>query len=310
MSPRALAVPVLCALACGPVVDAEPMSADASGDTTFGETEGPTSSGPATTGEAMDETTASTPGIDSGGPAPGYEDDDGGTGCTFTCPDPPPGPGGGSCSLLEQDCSEDQKCMPWDPFGEGIWSATRCSWIADEPGEPGEPCIVEGNALTGIDSCDLGSVCWQVDPKTNDGICHALCAQVEGLLTCEDPAQSCAQLPGDVPLCVHACDPVAPDCEPYQGCQLSGGDDTFICRPPPEVPVPIGEVCDDPGVCAVGSLCAFGLGIDCGNEPGQGCCAEICEVGAGACSDPGAACVPWIPFDPPSSLAHIGVCAG
>lgn len=313
MSPRALASLLLCMPACGPALDVEPMSADASGATAPSLTE---TAGEATGGGAPGGSTATDPGTDSGGPAPGYEDDDGGTGCTFTCPDPlppgpTPGPGsgpGGGCDLFEQWCPEGEKCMPWDAFGEGSWNATRCSPIEVDPGAPGEPCTVEGNAFTGIDSCAFASVCWQVDPDTNTGICYSLCAGDQSFPICE-PSFSCVLAPGDVPLCVQACDPVAPSCLPDQGCQLLPGDDSFVCQPVPERSVPVGEVCDDPYACAVGSLCAFGSGIDCGNGPGQGCCAEICEVGSESCSSPGAACLPWIPLDPPPSLAHIGVCS-
>ena len=75
--------------------------------------------------------------------------------------------------------------MPWANDGGDEWNATRCSPIADVPTQVGELCMVEGSGTSGIDDCDQGLVCWQVDPDTNVGVCHALCEP--GLPGCESP---------------------------------------------------------------------------------------------------------------------------
>ena len=87
------------------------------------------------------------------------------------------GGGGGfnECDIEAQDCPEGEKCMPWANDGGDEWNGTRCSPIAKDPGPLGGPCLAEGSGTSGIDDCDLGLVCWQVDPKTNQGVCHAMC---------------------------------------------------------------------------------------------------------------------------------------
>lgn len=305
------------ALACGPTVGLDESSTtDDTGTTptaTTATTEATTE--PATTQPGSDGTTEVTTADSGSDDDGGYEDDDGGTGCTFTCPDPPPPtppPGGGGgvfeCDLMAQDCPEGEKCMPWANDGGGEWNATRCSPVADNPDTPGQPCTVEGSGTSGIDTCELGVVCWHVDPETNMGVCEALCSGDAGPWPCEGPGQSCVPIDDLVPLCIASCDPVMPDCAMDEGCQIVLGSDAFICQPAGAVAV--GEVCTVPNECEPGALCAYGQGIGCGRGPGEGCCAEACEVGApGGCPGPGQVCTAWIPFDSPPEYAHIGVCA-
>ena len=271
-------IPWICllALGCGPTVELQDSSSSASEDTSSdGTTTAPvattetlpgTTDADGTTTQATTDTADSDPG--------GYEGDDGGTGCTFTCPDPPaPTPGvttggGGSfeCDLEAQDCPEDEKCMPWANDGGGEWNATRCSPIARNPSVHGEPCAVEGSGVSGVDDCELGSVCWEVDPETNQGVCHDLCV---GSLSCDDAQDSCAAFDGFVELCVQSCDPVAPDCSLEEGCQLYEGSAAFVCQTAGSTPV--GDPCADPSECVPDALCAYGLGIGCGKEAGEGC---------------------------------------
>jgi hypothetical protein len=304
--PRALVLALLTG-GCGPLV-----AGDELGTTTTessGGTQGGTTSAPPATESSSDASDGSTTAL----PDPtGYEDD-GGTGCSFTCPDPPPPsppPGiGGSfeCDIASQNCPDGEKCMPWDNTGGSEWNATRCSPIADDPDGPGEPCTVEGSPTSGVDSCTLHSICWQVDPKTIEGTCHPLCEAVDGEYSCEPPFE-CAQLAFGIPLCVQPCDPLASSCPEGQSCAFEGS--ALICRPLPLGGALEGEMChpeDDP--CQDGTLCSYDPAARCHHLPGTGCCAAPCDV-----NDPSACrvtevCLPWFPVAPPPELAHLGVCA-
>jgi hypothetical protein len=71
--------------------------------------------------------------------------------------------GGGQtyeCDLWKQDCPPGEKCMPWANDGGGSWNATRCTPLAEDPRQPGEPCTVEGSGVSGRDDCDIRAMCW------------------------------------------------------------------------------------------------------------------------------------------------------
>ncbi|MCX4247933.1 hypothetical protein OEB96_45395 [Paraliomyxa miuraensis] len=296
-------VAALAILGCGPGAELDdPSSSSSSGGESTGSTAAPSSTS-ATSASTTDpgDGTAST---DTGEPPSGYEDDGVDTGCAFTCPNPPPPPPppGQWCNL---NCPEGEKCMPWANDGGIEWNAVRCSPLAPDPGDVGDPCTVEGWPWSGIDDCDDGLLCFGVDLRTNEGVCHAFCGGIdEGL--CPEGA-SCAQLPQFVPVCVTSCDPLVPDCDMGMQCLPSGS--AFTCLPHDGLGLPLGEPCSAPEACAGGALCAFDPAITCGNAPGEGCCASPCDVNApGPCGGPGSQCVPWFPFRAPPELAHLGAC--
>ncbi len=299
------------AAACGPQTQIEALSDGASeGEpgTTVDVTPPETMGADGTSGAGTTVTTTAVDGDD------GYEDDDGGTGCTFTCPPPLPpattggsgGNGGTECDLVRQDCPRGEKCMPWGNDGGAHWNATRCSPLAEVPNAPGDPCQVEGSGFSGIDDCALGTMCWQVDPATNEGTCAAICDALPMGPTCP-PSQECVTLDDTVPLCVDGCDPIAQDCPAGQSCTLV--DQQFYCGTEPQEPIPLGGACSAPSSsCAGGQLCAYGPGFDCG-EANEGCCAEICAVDdPNACQGVGGVCIPWYPVAPPPEYANVGVC--
>jgi hypothetical protein len=297
--------PGVLAMGCGPVVgfDAESTSSSSGASEASSGTPELTTTGATTSVD--DGGTTSQP-TDTGEPPSGYEDDGVDTGCAFTCPDPPPPtqpPGGGWCNI---SCPEGEKCMPWANDGGSEWNAERCSPIDSNPGSPGEPCTVEGSQWSGIDDCDAGSLCWQVDPRTNEGTCHGFCGALDGEELCS-AGHDCVLLPPDVPLCVVSCDPLASECDEGQRCLPSGSG--FTCLVHDGLGFALGEPCDAPGACAIGGLCAHDPAVTCGNEPGQGCCAQPCDVNDPiTCVGP-EVCVPWFPLRPPPELAYLGVCA-
>lgn len=294
---------------CGPAVELEELTTSSSGSaeaSTSGSDVDTTTSTVATT--SVDEGSTGSSSASTGDEPPsGYEDDGVDTGCAFTCPNPPPPPpppGDAWCNL---SCPEGEKCMPWANDGGTQWNALRCAPIDPDAGAPGEACLVEGSQWSGIDDCDATSMCWQVDPKTNGGTCHAFCGAVPEQGVCAD-GYDCVVLPIDVPLCVVSCDPLASLCDEGQLCLPSGSG--FTCLAHDGTGVALGEPCDVPGACDGAGLCAFGPAFSCGNAPGQGCCAAPCDVDApGPCDGPGSICEAWFPLRPPPELAHLGACA-
>lgn len=246
-----------------------------------------------------------------------YEDDGDDPGCSFTCPDPPPPPvppgSGGSlveCDIVAQNCPEGEKCMPWADDGESRWNSSRCTPLSPTPASAGQDCHVRGNSVSGIDSCDWGLVCTNVDVRTNQGVCTALCTDNSPTGLCDDPDAICASIEGIVPLCLPACDPTAVSCPPDNGCALVG--QVFACRPlQPKQTAGDGEWCTQWAVCSSGSLCIHGQGLQCDALPGQGCCTPLCDLDGGgdtACEDPQRECTPWFPDPAPPPYEHIGAC--
>lgn len=305
MSPRRAApLLVVLVLGCNPMVEPLENGSDSSSSSSDDAPSSSSSTGaPAASSSSSDGADGSTTEATDPG---GYEEDDGGTGCTFTCPDPPPTtppPGdGGWCGI---DCPEGEKCMPWANDGGMVWNSFRCSPIDNDPDAPGEPCMVEGSAWSGIDTCEEDAICFQVDPKTNMGVCQAACAGTGDRLTCADGFE-CTLFDAGVPLCVQGCEVLAPDCPPSQACTFTGGD--LACLAVPGA-VPLGEPCGPVIPCEPGALCSFDPVVSCGNELGMGCCTEPCDLNDPmACMGP-EVCVPWFPLRPPPELAYLGFCA-
>jgi hypothetical protein len=218
------------------------------------------------------------------------------------------------CSIFTQDCPAGDKCMPWADDGGSTWNATRCSPIADDPAAPGETCHVE---RSGVDDCELGAMCWDVDPKTNEGTCVSLCVGSERDPLCEDPDEICT-VSGDgvLAVCLPTCDPLLQDCPEGQGCYPIGPG--WSCAPnAPEVG-DYGCPCEFINVCNPGLVCldaaAVPSGLPC--EGATGCCTELCDL-----SDPtgdeqcagvlgGQVCQPW--YEQGAALPgdeDVGVCA-
>lgn len=196
--------------------------------------------------------------------------------------------------------------MPWANDGGEDWNSVRCSSIAENPGQHGDPCTVEGSGYSGIDDCALGNMCFHVDPETNMGTCVSFCGGGVDVGCGID--QECEIHPGQLglPLCVDPCDPTAPECPPGHGCFPNGS--SFTCQPTADLRVAVGMPCQGPGQCVSGGLCAF-VGVDCDQVPGDGCCASVCDTAdPGSCPMP-QVCSPWFGGAGPLEWAHVGYCA-
>jgi hypothetical protein len=218
------------------------------------------------------------------------------------------------CDVWMQDCPEGEKCMPWANDGGSSWNATRCSPVSDNPGQVGDECTVEGSGVSGIDSCDVGSMCYYVDPETNVGTCVGMCQGTEESPMCEPGFLCSISNDGVLILCRRECDPLLQDCQGSAACLPANGADGFVCivDASGEMGAP-GDPCEFLNACDPGLFCANAEVVpDC--QGTGGCCSEFCDLtepdpNAG-CSLMGQECTPWFEEGTaPPDLVHVGACA-
>jgi hypothetical protein len=293
------------ALACG-TKDNDPAGGESgAGDETTSDTTGFVPEPPATSGTPMPVTTGAT--------SDGMDDTTGTTGAAFLVP--PDGMGGEvECDVWMQDCPEGEKCMPWANDGGSSWNATRCSEVADNPGQVGDECTVEGSGVSGIDDCDVGTMCYYVDPETNLGTCVGFCEGSEEAPTCEPGFLCSISNDGVLILCRRECDPLLQDCAGSAACLPANGSDGFVCivDASGEMGIP-GDPCEFLNACDPGLFCANAEAVpDC--QGSGGCCSEFCDLTEAdpdaGCSLAGQSCEAWFEEGAaPPDLAHVGACA-
>ncbi|MCX4242328.1 ribulose phosphate epimerase [Paraliomyxa miuraensis] len=314
MTWRALLGTSLWLAACG-TPDNDQMTSTSSPNTTNDDADtGGTSMVTMTSGITIDPTNAMT--SEGSGMMEGSTGADGESGVVFLVePD-----GGGisfECDIFAQDCPPGEKCMPWSNDG-GTWNATRCSPVAMNPGQPGDDCAVEGSAVSGIDDCDLGAQCWDVDPETNMGTCVAMCTGDEANPICEDPDTTCSIAnDGAIVLCLPVCDPLLQDCPMGNACYPVAED--WVCGPDASGEMgAYGDPCEFINVCDPGLVCLGAAAVPPGEacEGAAGCCTEVCDVtdptGDAQCSGQagGQTCQAWYdPMSVPPGYEDVGVCA-
>jgi hypothetical protein len=214
------------------------------------------------------------------------------------------------CDIWLQDCPDGQKCMPWANDGGGSWNATTCSPVDAMPGQSGDECTVEGSAVSGVDSCDKGLLCWYVD-ENNIGSCLDMCTGSAENAMC--PSGSVCDITNDgvLILCLPTCDPLLTDCPDSQICFFSAQANDFICDfDASGEEGQYGDPCEYINVCDPGLFCANPDAVP--NCQAGGCCSEYCDLTEpNTCSgaDGGQECVPWFESDPPPGLENVGACA-
>lgn len=209
------------------------------------------------------------------------------------------------CDVWQQDCPAGEKCTPWANDGGNSWNALRCVPIEPFPGQPGEVCTVEGSGVSGIDSCDLGALCWNVDPETNTGYCIAMCTGSPEVPSCAGACDTCAlNNDGVLNLCLQQCHPAHHECRTGEACAALG--DTFACAPWSGAAAVL-DACDDTTDCADGLAC-----VGAAQVPGcidASCCTPVCDVTADDCAAqlPGTTCAPT-GFEVPGCITAVGLC--
>ena len=216
--------------------------------------------------------------------------------------------GGIECDVFLPDCAPGEKCAAWADDGVA-WNATRCVPVTGDK-VPGDVCMTEAG-LSGIDNCEAGAMCWDVDAK-NMGTCFALCKGTSMAPTC-DEGFSCSYASESVlNLCLPECDPLVQDCAGDKLCVPNHV--TFVCVPDASGdmgktndPCEFVDACDKGLVCLNASSATSACLIDAG-----GCCQPVCDLTAmETCPNFDQECVQW--FDPlmpiPPGLEDVGVCA-
>ncbi|MEM6292086.1 MAG: hypothetical protein AAGA54_12500, partial [Myxococcota bacterium] len=232
-------------------------------------------------------------------------DESSSTGFNFVDPDQQPPIDG--CDQFAQDCPEGEKCTPAGFENEAGWSVTRCVPVAPEPATLGEPCTVEGAANSGMDNCDIGTMCWSIDPDTLQGECVGLCEGDIADPTCADPNAECIiSSEAILTLCIPQCDPLQIGaCGDDQLCVPTGSG--FVCAP--DESQGGGALWDD---CAFINACDDGLlcaptSAFC-DPDAEGCCTPYCDLTSPSCPE-GLPCTPFFPEDgAPPAFEDVGVC--
>jgi hypothetical protein len=272
---------------------------------------------------AVDGTTSGTtgfqpdPGTDTGNAgnseSSGAVGDGSSTGMSFLIP-PDGNTGEVECDVWMQDCPEGEKCMPWANDGGSSWNATRCSEVADNPGQVGDECMVEGSGVSGIDDCDVGSMCYYVDPKTNLGTCVGFCQGSEEAPMCDSGFLCSISNDGVLILCRRECDPILQDCSGSAACLPANGSEGFVCivDASGEMGVP-GDPCEYLNSCDPGLYCGNAETVP-GCTRSSGCCTEFCDLTEAmpdaGCSLMGQVCEAWFNEGAaPPDLMHVGICA-
>ncbi len=314
--------PLLLALtvACGPVPGGS--EGGSSGDMTTESTTTSDSAGPTT----VVPTTSSTD------PSGSDSDSEPTTDPTTTDPtttesttDTPfvPGPDVGlpvNCSVTEQDCPPEKKCVPWADDGGDAPTGTRCVDIPEHPAQAGEPCMSGDYPYDGIDNCEIGTMCWFLDEQ-GLGTCQEMCSGDPP--SCPEQTVCNISHDGAVALCLSACDPLAPSCNHPEDVCIPGSEGGFVCNDASLNGAHAGSPCKFSNSCTPGNFC--------GDEPlvpncmdSYSCCAPFCDLEdpnpnqacldayADAMHDLGGGeveCVPWFdPGDELPGLEHVGAC--
>ncbi len=301
---RALALVLL--LACGPVLpggdDTGPGSTSAASSTTGALI---TTSMGSTSGMA-ESTTWSTTSVETGAAATTSIEE------TFSFLHPTDMPG--SCDPWSQDCPAGEKCTWYAGDGGSAWNDTKCVPVMEGPSQEGEPCVAPTGGLSGIDDCDLGLMCWDVDAE-HQGICVALCHGTPDAPFCDAPKTACGVYQGGFGLCLFGCDPLLQDCEPSDVCIGNPTGDGFLCMLDAS-----GDEGQQHDPCMFYSTCDLGLfcadakdAVECGQDA-EGCCQPFCDLNDpdadAKCGGVGQVCTPYL-HDGMAvpDFEHVGHCA-
>lgn len=291
--------------------DSDPMSsASGGGDETSG-TSGTEMPAPTTTPDPSGTTDAPDPSGTTDAPDPTAADTDTDTSDSASgfINDPDGGGISVECDVWEDDCPEGQKCMPWANDGGNSWNATRCSPLDDNPGQIGDPCNVEGSGVSGIDTCDARSMCYYVDPETNEGVCVGFCEGSPQAPTCDSGYICTIVNDGVLTLCRPECDPILQNCDGSAACLPATGSEGFTCIIDASGESGAhGDPCEYINACDPGLFCANPEAVP--GCAGTGCCSEFCDLSDPMCPDTEQECIAWFEDGAtPPGLEDVGACA-
>jgi hypothetical protein len=200
------------------------------------------------------------------------------------------------CDVWDQDCGDDEKCVPWANDGGDTWTDVRCAPVDPAPALIGQPCLAQGNGVSGIDDCEAGAFCWGVDPTTLEGTCVAMCTGSQAQPLCPEGLECVTGFDGNLNVCATPCDPLERACGDDGTCAiLDTAASTFACLPTPAfVTVEYGAPCENASlsICGTGLVC---LGAQ--HVPGcigEACCSLLGDLASPpACPDITQSCLPF-----------------
>jgi hypothetical protein len=296
-------------------------TAGSDSDTSSGSTDGtstvsPTSTSTSTSSTTTTSTSFPSTGIDTTGidPSTGQQSsvsdsESGDSGCSFyggACVD---FSNPNECDQWAQDCPEGEKCTAFSSDGDSSWDALQCVPVPPNPGQIGDVCTSEG-VDSGVDSCGLGLMCWDIDKDTEQGHCVAFCTGTPDMPVCDSGSTCVIANQGVLSLCLPACNPLLQDCQDDDLCIPNpNNDQEFTCIFPGGEPVPEFGACEFANSCAPGLACLGPeLAVEC-DQNSPGCCAAFCDVTNPMCTGMNQECVGWFEMgmDFPG-LENLGVC--
>jgi hypothetical protein len=214
------------------------------------------------------------------------------------------------CDVFAQDCPEGQKCSPYANDGGGSWNDVMCVPVMEDPAQVGEECFVVGNGVSGIDNCEAGAMCWDVDFRTSTGTCVAFCTGTPEAPMCAPKFACTIWGSGVLILCLPQCDPLEQDCAVNDVCLPSG--DVFLCAL--DASGEEGQVHDScmfANSCDPGLMCVVPSSAEECDPRATGCCEPFCDVTlANTCPGVGQVCNPLFePGEEPAGFETVGFCA-
>ena len=231
--------------------------------------------------------------------------------CSFVC-GTTGSMGGPECDNWAQDCPEGQKCSAYADNGGTSWNNLKCVPVEINGDAVGEPCTAEGGGVSGVDSCESGAMCWDLNPETGQGTCVALCTGSAESSQCADSSTSCVIANGGVlNLCLPQCDPLLQDCGADDLCLPNPDDaDSFVC-----VLDASGDggkafdPCEFANACDKGLICVDpGYATECDSQA-LGCCLPFCDLQQIECPGAGQECIAWYEQGmAPPGYESLGLC--
>ncbi len=214
------------------------------------------------------------------------------------------------CDPFAPNCEAGLKCNPVATGTQNVWNSNECVPLDPNPKAVGEPCSTPDGPSAGIDDCDVGAMCWDVDTSNNTGTCVEICGGTAQQPVCSTAQNACSRSnAGALNLCLPLCDPLNPTCAAGEGCYPEPNG--FFCTQHAGSMGAYGEPCEFLNVCDPGSWCADTTAVP-GCNAAFGCCTPICDVTApNACPDlaTGQICVPFYKTGmAPTGYENVGYC--
>ncbi len=170
----------------------------------------------------------------------------------------------------------------------------------------GEPCTVEGNGQSGIDTCDISQICFDVDADDN-GTCVGFCAGMENDPVCPEGQACSVSNAGTLALCLPTCDPLLPSCAEGDGCFPAKGVEAFVCLPAPTENIDTIWTCHTTGGCEPGTICVNSSFLPACDD--EACCTPYCDLGNPTCPSDTECVSFWDEGAAPPEFEDLGVCA-